>query len=242
MCLGETWSLGLLGAKRSRNRRAPGLAEQRGDREVLPGSRVWVLLQGFIRGRMLRAPPKNAARRGVGDSSAELMDLHNNNWTLSVLGSGWRGREPALGSKHLRNCVVRPLRGRGRRWVLGVLPVNKLFWHKSGSPLTPRTGRISCSSLASYSGLDYSSANAPKEWGCVSGRCGWIEGVKMPCKKPAMDGACGEALAASRPAAPLPAGSSVPRSFRTAASPCPRSAARRPGRWSKRCSGATASE
>lgn len=63
---------------------------------------------------------------------------------------------------------------------LGVLPVDKLFWHKSVA--NAPYGRISCSSLASYSGLDYSSANAPKEWGCVSGRCGWIEGVKMPCK------------------------------------------------------------
>lgn len=89
-----------------------------------------------LSGKMLRGPgaPPNPQKccprprcgvRGVGrrpDSSAEQMDLHNNNLALSVLGAGQRlegmGTCPSL-EKHLRNCVVRPLRGSGRcclRW------------------------------------------------------------------------------------------------------------------------------
>lgn len=99
MCRCETSSLGLHGAERSSKSRGSGLAAEREQREVvLPSSRVWVLLQGFIRGRCCAIPalPQNVARCpsgalcGVCDSPAEQMDLHNNNLTLSVLGAGQR--------------------------------------------------------------------------------------------------------------------------------------------------------
>lgn len=101
-------------------------------REVLPGSRVWVLLQGFIREDAARSRrcPRNVARAPDVECGvlAGALTAPRSRWIYitiiwrcqsSALGSVWRGREPALRSKHLRNCVVRPLRGSGRcclRW------------------------------------------------------------------------------------------------------------------------------